>query len=209
MSWPDPGGAPQGRPGKVGVVFQGPSLIPALDVAENVALPLLLAGVPERDAVERAVAALDRLDLGALALRLPEELSGGQAQRVAIARVLAAAPRADPGRRADRATRPGHRRPGRHVLVQAADELGAALVVATHDPGHRRTVAHAMGDATTGGSLRRPRRRQELNGVVGLWLAGPAAPASPPAAGRRRPGWQSRWRCSPARGRFSPARRPP
>jgi ABC-type lipoprotein export system ATPase subunit len=133
VSWPDPGGAPHGHPGTVGVVFQGPSLIPALDVAENVALPLLLAGVPERDAVERAVAALDRLDLGALAPRLPGELSGGQAQRVAIARVLAARPALiladEPTGQLD------HDTADRvvTVLLQAADELGAALVVATHD----------------------------------------------------------------------------
>jgi len=92
ISWPGLGGSPRERPGLVGVVFQGPSLIPALDVRENVALPLLLAGVRETEAVERAAAALDGLALGALAAALPEELSGGQAQRVAIARVLAGRP---------------------------------------------------------------------------------------------------------------------
>ena len=133
VSWLGPGGAPRGRPGSVGVVFQGPSLIPALDVTENVALPLLLAGVPERDAVERAVAALDRLDLAALAPRLPGELSGGQAQRVAVARVLAARPALiladEPTGQLDHET--GDRVVT--VLLQAADEVGAALVVATHD----------------------------------------------------------------------------
>jgi putative ABC transport system ATP-binding protein len=133
VSWPGPGRAPHARPGTVGVVFQGPSLIPALDVTENVALPLLLGGVPESDALERAIAALDRLDLGALAPRLPGELSGGQAQRVAIARVLAARPTLiladEPTGQLDRDTADRVVT----VLLQAADELGAALVVATHD----------------------------------------------------------------------------
>ena len=71
--------------GPVGLVFQGPSLVPALDVVENVALPLVLAGVDEEEAVERAAVALDRLGLGALAGALPEALSGGQSQRVAVA----------------------------------------------------------------------------------------------------------------------------
>jgi ABC-type lipoprotein export system ATPase subunit len=120
--------------GSVGVVFQGPSLIPALDVTENVALPLVLAGTEERDATARAVAALDLLGVGDLGAKLPEELSGGQAQRVAVARVLAARPRLiladEPTGQLDRAS-------ATHVvqvLIAAADELGAALLISTHDP---------------------------------------------------------------------------
>ena len=134
ISWPGLGGSPRERPGLVGVVFQGPSLIPALDVRENVALPLLLAGVRETEAVERAAAALDGLALGALAAALPEELSGGQAQRVAIARVLAGRPALvladEPTGQLDRDT-------AAHVmtaLLRAADELAATVLVATHDP---------------------------------------------------------------------------
>ena len=125
---------PSLHPGTVGVVFQGPSLIPALDVTENVALPLVLAGVDERVAAERAAAALDRVGVGELAARLPEDLSGGQAQRVAVARVLAAGPRLiladEPTGQLD------HVAGGRvvDVLVAAADELDAALVITTHDP---------------------------------------------------------------------------
>ncbi len=134
VAWPGLGGTPQGRPGVVGVVFQGPSLIPALDVQENVTLPLLLAGVAEDAAVGRARAALDRIGIGGLARKLPEEISGGQAQRVAVARVLASGPRLiladEPTGQLDHDTGVAVV----SVLLEIAHELGAALVVSTHDP---------------------------------------------------------------------------
>jgi putative ABC transport system ATP-binding protein len=117
----------------VGIVFQGPSLLPPLDVIENVALPLMIAGRDENDARTRAERALAAVGISDLAARLPEELSGGQAQRVAVARVLAAEPRlivADEPTaqldsvQADRVM---------DLLVGVATELGAGLVVATHD----------------------------------------------------------------------------
>lgn len=142
LRWPGLGGAPAGRPGTVGVVFQGPSLIPALAVVENVTLPLLLAGIGEHDAVERACAALGRLAIGELAGTLPEELSGGQAQRVAVARVLASRPRLiladEPTGQLDQDT--GHRVVS--VLLETAEELGAALVMATHDARVARRLPH-------------------------------------------------------------------
>jgi ABC-type lipoprotein export system ATPase subunit len=124
----------QGRPAhQIGLVFQGPSLLPPLSVLENVALPLVLQGTGEAEAHERADDALRELDLDALAAKLPEEISGGQAQRVAIARVLATKPRLimadEPTGQLDHAT-------SEHVvevLIEAADRLGAALVIATHD----------------------------------------------------------------------------
>ncbi|MET7683613.1 ATP-binding cassette domain-containing protein [Streptomyces sp. NPDC005423] len=140
VTWPGlTGGAVAGQ---VGVVFQGPSLIPALDVAENAALPLVLAGVPEERARRRALESLALVAAGDLADKLPEELSGGQAQRVAIARVLALRPRLvladEPTGQLDRAT-------GQHiidVLLTTADEIGAALVVTTHDP----AIAQRLGE---------------------------------------------------------------
>lgn len=132
VSWP--GLAERPMAAQVGVVFQGPSLIPALDVAENTALPLVLAGVPDERARRRALDCLALVASDGLAGKLPEELSGGQAQRVAVARVLALRPRLiladEPTGQLDSAT-------GRHiidVLLAAADEIGAALVVTTHDP---------------------------------------------------------------------------
>jgi ABC-type lipoprotein export system ATPase subunit len=134
ITWPALGLRRDLRPGPIAVVFQGPSLLPPLDVTENVALPLLLAGATETDARDRAMRALDRLQLGALAAKLPEELSGGQAQRVAVARVLAGKPRLiladEPTGQLDRAAA----RTVIDALLETAAQLGAALVVSTHDP---------------------------------------------------------------------------
>ncbi len=125
--------APVGRLA-IGVVFQSPSLIPALTVLENVALPRVLAGDAPADATDRAGRALARLELTPLAGKLPEELSGGQAQRVAAARVLAQAPRLI---LADEPTGQLDSRSARHlidVLLRTATQTRAALIVATHDP---------------------------------------------------------------------------
>ncbi len=72
----------------IGFVFQAFQLIDVLTAVENVALPLVLDGVAERDANERALALLDRVGLRERATHLPSELSGGEKQRVAIARAL-------------------------------------------------------------------------------------------------------------------------
>jgi len=134
VSWPALGDRDGLRPGPVGVVLQGPSLLPPLDVLENVALPLLLGGASEADATAAATVALDRLHLGALAAKLPEELSGGQAQRVAVARVLAGRPRLiladEPTGQLDHAAAAVVV----DALIRSATDLGAALVLTTHDP---------------------------------------------------------------------------
>jgi putative ABC transport system ATP-binding protein len=134
VEWPGIGTIAQLRPGPIAVVFQAPSLLPPLDVTENVALPLLLAGTDRDEAHRRALDALALLDLEDVATRLPEEISGGQAQRVAIARVLADHPRLV---LADEPTGQLDRRNGAAVidaLVAAAGHTGAALLVNTHDP---------------------------------------------------------------------------
>jgi ABC-type lipoprotein export system ATPase subunit len=134
ITWPALGGRDGLRPGPVAVVFQGPSLLPPLDVIENVALPLVLAGWTDRDAQQRSRHALDLVGVGDLAAKLPEELSGGQAQRVAVARALAGKPRLiladEPTGQLDHAN-------GAVVvdaLLAAATEIDAALVLNTHDP---------------------------------------------------------------------------
>ncbi|MFE2424069.1 ABC transporter ATP-binding protein [Streptomyces hokutonensis] len=143
VSWPGLGGGAD-----IGLVFQADSLVPALDVAENTALPLVLAGRPEARTRLSVAEALGLVGAADLADRLPEEISGGQAQRVAVARVLAQEPRLiladEPTGRLDHAT-------GARVLdalLAAADRTGAALVVTTHDPAvaARLTVRRAMHD---------------------------------------------------------------
>ena len=133
ISWPALGGRDTLRPGPVGVVFQGPSLLAPLDVVENVALALILGGIGEAAARTAAITALDRLDLLSLRDKLPEELSGGQAQRVAVARALAGRPRLiladEPTGQLDFA----NATLVIDALLRGADETGAALVVSTHD----------------------------------------------------------------------------
>ena len=73
---------------QVGFVFQAFHVLPHLDVAQNVALPLLLLGQRSADADGRVLAMLDAVGLTGLGSRLPQQLSGGQLQRVAIARAL-------------------------------------------------------------------------------------------------------------------------
>jgi len=132
IAWPSLGSIDDLRPRKVGMAFQSPGLMAPLSVVENVELPLLLVndGTPTRD---RAMAALDIFDLSELAAKLPEELSGGQAQRVGLARAIVCAPRLlladEPTGQLDSAT-------GEAVLTALMDwasAVEAALVVATHD----------------------------------------------------------------------------
>jgi ABC-type lipoprotein export system ATPase subunit len=134
VTWPGIGDRHALRPGPVGIVFQGPSLLPPLTVEENVALPLVLAGESDAGARRAALAALAVVDLAELAHKLPEEISGGQAQRVAVARAVAGEPRLiladEPTGQLDRA----HGAALVDVLLEAADHTDAALVVATHDP---------------------------------------------------------------------------
>jgi len=117
---------------KIGFVFQAFHVLPHLDVAQNVALPLLLLDTPDDDRVN---AMLDAVGLHGLGHRLPQELSGGQLQRVAIARALVHRPtllladeptgNLDP-RTAARVI---------DVLISQSKEHGASLVLVTHSEG--------------------------------------------------------------------------
>ncbi len=79
---------------RIGFVFQAFNLLPTLTAAENVALPLLLASTRRSQAAKRAEAALERVGLSGRAGHFPEELSGGEMQRVAVARALVTEPEA-------------------------------------------------------------------------------------------------------------------
>jgi len=131
--WPAIGSRSDLRPGPVAVIFQGPALLAALSVLENVALPLLLGGTGAEAAEDEARRALGRLGLAELAGKLPEEISGGQSQRVAVARALAGRPRLiladEPTGQLDSAAAAAVI----DVLLAAAEHSGAALLVSTHD----------------------------------------------------------------------------
>jgi ABC-type lipoprotein export system ATPase subunit len=133
IEWPALGSAESLRPGPVAIAFQGPSLLPPLSVAENIALPLLLAGGDEAAAAAAAEALMARLGLTDIAAKMPEEISGGQAQRAGLARALVGKPRLiladEPTGQLDRATAADLMT----TLLDHAEATGAALLVATHD----------------------------------------------------------------------------
>ncbi len=133
ITWPALGPRETLRPGKVGVVFQSQSLLAPFTVVENVEVPLLLAQVTPQEARKTALNALERVRLTALVDKLPEELSGGQAQRVAVARALASRPQLiladEPTGQLDHPT-------AQYlfdVLLASLEGTDTALVVATHD----------------------------------------------------------------------------
>jgi putative ABC transport system ATP-binding protein/lipoprotein-releasing system ATP-binding protein len=141
IRWPLWGGADGLRRGKVAVVFQSPSLMPALSAIENVELPLILAGDCD-NARGTAMHALARIGLAELAEKLPEELSGGQGQRVAMARAMAVRPQLfladEPTGQLDQST-------GKALIDFLLEWLAGsrtALVIATHDP----AIAERMTD---------------------------------------------------------------
>ncbi|MFF8972824.1 ABC transporter ATP-binding protein [Streptomyces sp. NPDC014995] len=118
---------------RFGFVFQFGQLLPELPAEENVALPLMLEGVPRGKAVERARRWFAPLGLDGLEHRRPGQLSGGQAQRVAIARALAVEPDVV---FADEPTGALDQRTSTEViqlLTRATRDTGAALVMVTHD----------------------------------------------------------------------------
>jgi putative ABC transport system ATP-binding protein len=121
------------RRDRFGFLFQFGQLVPELPVLENVMLPLLLAGHPIRATRTAASRLLDQLDLDGLQRRRPGELSGGQAQRVAVARALVAQPTVI---FADEPTGSLDTLAGEMVmdlLVDRARDQGATVVLVTHD----------------------------------------------------------------------------
>ena len=128
-----------------GFVFQDGQLLPELSALENVILPRMLGGTSRRAATAEARSWLDRLGLAGMHERRPGQLSGGQAQRVAVARALAGRPSVV---FADEPTGALDQETGQSVLSTLVDsclETGASLVMVTHDAkvaaACRRTVA--------------------------------------------------------------------
>lgn len=120
------------RAGKIGFVFQGFHLLPRLTALENVALPLLLQGVPPKAREERAAEVLRQVGLSQRMGHKPSQLSGGQQQRVAIARALIHNPRV---LLADEPTGSLDEQSTREVLVllEGLHQKGHTIVLITHD----------------------------------------------------------------------------
>ncbi len=121
------------RRDNIGFVFQAPYLIPFLDVTDNVALLPMLAGLSNAQARSRALELLTALDVAHRAKAQPSQLSGGEQQRVSIARALANRP---PVILADEPTAPldSERALGvMQILNQMAQQSQAAIIVVTHD----------------------------------------------------------------------------
>jgi putative ABC transport system ATP-binding protein len=129
---------------RIGFVFQTFNLLARASAWENVALPLLYAGVERRERMARAMAALQRVGLSGRATHSAARLSGGEQQRVAIARALAA--EADV-LLADEPTGALDSRTGAHVLdlFEAVNAMGMTVVVVTHDPAVARRARRLVG----------------------------------------------------------------
>ena len=121
------------RRDRIGFVFQAPYLIPFLDVTDNVAILPMLAGTADADARQRAQELLQALDVGHRAQAAVSHLSGGEQQRVSIARALANHP---PVILADEPTAPLDSERALNVvriLNQMAEQYQTAIIVVTHD----------------------------------------------------------------------------
>ena len=124
------------------IVFQDMRLFPHKSVAENVAFPLKMQGVPKQERLARAEALLEKVQLGGYGSRRPSELSGGQQQRVALARALAAQPKLllldEPFSALDENLREDMRA----LVLQLKDEFKMTVILVTHD----REEALSMSD---------------------------------------------------------------
>ena len=121
------------RRDRIGFVFQAPYLIPFLDVTDNVALLPMLAGMPNSQARARALELLTALDVQHRAKAMPSQLSGGEQQRVAIARGLVSRP---PVILADEPTAPLDSERAMaviRILNEMAKRYETAIIVVTHD----------------------------------------------------------------------------
>lgn len=122
------------RASSMGFVFQAYNLIPVFNAVENVELPLLLAGVDAKEARTRAAETLDRVGLGHRLRHRPNELSGGEQQRVTVARALAGRPRVvwadEPTGALDSETADAVM-----DLLRELNREGLTLIVVTHDEG--------------------------------------------------------------------------
>ena len=168
------------RAGRMGFIFQSFNLIPVLSAVENVELPLLLSGSKAGNARERAMTMLERVGLSHRPKHKPNELSGGEQQRVAVARALVTEPAIvwadEPTGNLD-----SHMATAVLDLLQEVNAAGQTILVVTHDDGiaacARRLVRMADGTIVADGSTAK---------LLGK-RAGVAAPGTRVAAKKRAP----------------------
>lgn len=154
-----------------GMVFQSGELVQELTVGDNVMLPMIMDGIKEKVAREPARRVLSRLGIGELEGRYPEALSGGETQRVAVARALVRSPKVVFADEPTGALDETNSYAVMCLLLEAATENSASVVIVTHD----RVVAEmahqviALGGALTmqdqaSANSRAPQSRAEVGG---------------------------------------------
>lgn len=119
---------------KVGIVYQFAELLPELTLAENIQLPLLLAGQGLATTIDPMSSALESLGIGHLADSLPSAVSGGERQRAAIARAIVHRPSLILADEPTGSLDPQTAGVAAQLLLQAAAEVDAVLIIATHNP---------------------------------------------------------------------------
>jgi len=126
----------------VGIIFQSFNLVSTMSALENVALPMMFAGVPKPERESQAADLLEAMGLGARRHHRPRELSGGEQQRVAIARALSNRPHL---LLADEPTGNLDSRTSREILAvlkQLNERDGKTIIMVTHDPALAAQYAH-------------------------------------------------------------------
>jgi lipoprotein-releasing system ATP-binding protein len=137
----------------VGFIFQFHHLLAEFSALENVAMPLLLGGESESSALQKSAALLERVGLASRAAHLPSQLSGGEQQRVAVARALVGRPRLvladEPTGNLDLQTAALVQT----LLMELQSEMGSTLIVVTHSQDFARTMKIRL-EMQPGGMLR-------------------------------------------------------
>lgn len=147
---------------KLGFMFQSFNLLSALTAQQNAAVPLMTAGLPKRQALQKATVLLEKLHLGGRLDNLPADLSGGEKQRVAVARALANEPELiladEPTANLDSQT--GHE--VMQLLCNTACSEGRAVIIVSHD-GRLRDVAKRVITIEDGRLTREEKGNHETN----------------------------------------------